>query len=69
MPSVASATEGGTVLLRACLKDADVLLMVCATGMVFKASSELLKSVSRPFESFVVTESMREIWPHQELRA
>ena len=68
-PSVASAAEGGTNLLRACLEDADVPLMVCATGMVFKASAGLLKSVSSPFESFAVTESIREIWPDQELRA
>lgn len=69
LPSVASAAERGTNLLRACLKDADVPLMVCATGIVFKASPGLLKSVSSPFESFAVTESIREIWPDQELRA
>lgn len=43
--------------------------MVCATGMVFKASTGLLKSVSNPFESFAVTESIRVGWPDQELRA
>lgn len=69
MPSVASVAERGTNLLRACLKDADVPLMVCATGIVFKASTGLLKSVSSPFESFAVTESIREIWADQELRA
>ncbi len=55
--------------LRACLEDADVPLMVRATGTVFKASTGLLKSVSSPFESLAVTESIREIWPDQELRA
>lgn len=48
LPSVASAADRGTNLLRACLGDADVPLMVCATGMVFKASTGLLKSVSSP---------------------
>lgn len=67
MPSVTSGAEGGTNLLRACLKDADVPLMVCATGMMFKASAGLLKSVSSPFETFAVTESIREIRPDQEL--
>ena len=68
MPSVASAAEGGTNLLHACLEEADVPLMIRATGMVFKASTGLLKSVSRPFESFAVTEGIREIGPDQELR-
>lgn len=67
LPSVTSGAEGGTNLLRACLKDADVPLMVCATGMMFKASAGLLKSVSSPFETFAVTESIREIRPDQEL--
>lgn len=66
LPSVASAAERGTNLLRACLEDADVPLMVCATGMVFKGSTGLLKSVSSPFESFAVTESIREIRPDRE---
>lgn len=56
-------------MLRACLEDADVPLMVHATGMVFKASTGLLKSVSRPFESFAVTEGIGEMGPDQELRA
>lgn len=56
-------------MLRACLEDADVPLMVHATGMVFKASTGLLKSVSRPFELFAVTEGIGEMGPDQELRA
>lgn len=49
------------------LKDTDVPLMVCATGLVFKACPDLLKSVFWLFQSFAVTDSVRRYDRNQEL--
>lgn len=66
LPSITSAPECGTHLPGSRLEDADVPLMVCLTGVIFKGSAALLKSVSRPFESFAMTGGISEIWPDQE---
>lgn len=58
VPTLASGVKRGTNLLGVCLEAADPPLMVCATGVLFKAGSGRLKSVSSPFDSHSVAESV-----------